>query len=81
MALTESQNASRQAWVPLADLTGHIRHWLKDPGDRLIAQKIADREIAEAGFFPLDRLPDNTTPATLRRLSEVFDGAAVSPYW
>ena len=41
MALTESQNASRQAWVPLADLTGHIRNWLKDPGDRSIAQKIA----------------------------------------
>jgi len=41
VALTESQNASRQAWVPLAGLTGHIRNWLKDPGDRSIAQKIA----------------------------------------
>ena len=48
---------------------------------RVIAAKMPDREIAEAGFFPLDRLPDNTTPATRRRLAEVFDGAAVSPYW
>lgn len=31
----------------------------------------ADHEIAETGFFPLDALPDDTTPATLRRLSEV----------
>ena len=48
---------------------------------RVIAPKMPDREIAEAGFFPLDRLPDNTTPATRRRLAEVFEGAAVSPYW
>ena len=41
MALTESQNTSRQAWVPLAGLTGDIRNWLKDSGDRSIAQKIA----------------------------------------
>jgi ADP-ribose pyrophosphatase YjhB (NUDIX family) len=48
---------------------------------RVIAPKTADREIAEAGFFPLARLPDHTTPATRRRLAEVFEGAAVSPYW
>ena len=41
MALTESQNASRQAWAPLAGLTGHVRNWLKDSGDRSLAQKIA----------------------------------------
>ncbi|MER9268195.1 NUDIX domain-containing protein [Mesorhizobium sp. M0410] len=45
------------------------------------APKLPDREIAEAGFFSLDRLPQGTTPATLRRIAEVFDGAAVSPYW
>ena len=43
--------------------------------------KLPDREIAEAGFFPLDRLPDGTTPATLRRIAEVFDNAPVSPDW
>jgi hypothetical protein len=41
VALAEPQNASRQAWVPLAGLTRDIRNWLKDSGDRSIAQKIA----------------------------------------
>lgn len=45
------------------------------------APKLPDREIAEAGFFRLDRLPDDTTPATLRRIAEVFDGVPASPYW
>jgi len=45
------------------------------------APKRPDHEIAEAGFFPLDRLPQDTTPATLRRITEVFGNAAVSPYW
>lgn len=45
------------------------------------APKLPDREIAAAGFFPLDRLPDGTTPATLRRIAEIFGGAAASPYW
>nr|WP_244430688.1 NUDIX domain-containing protein [Methylocystis sp. ATCC 49242] len=40
-----------------------------------------DREIAEAGFFTLDALPDDTTAATRARLAEVFHGAPVSPYW
>jgi len=41
VALTESQNSSRQAWIPFAGLTGQIRNWLKDAGDRSLAQKIA----------------------------------------
>lgn len=48
---------------------------------RQAAPKLPDREIAEAGFFPLDRLPDHTTPATLRRIAEVFGGAPASPDW
>ena len=47
----------------------------------VISGKRPDLEIAEAGFFPFDQLPENTTPATRRRLAELFDGAAVSPYW
>ncbi len=43
--------------------------------------KQPDHEIAEAGFFPLDALPDGTTPATRRRLAEVFEGKEASPYW
>ncbi|MFU0505514.1 NUDIX domain-containing protein [Pseudaminobacter sp. NGMCC 1.201702] len=48
---------------------------------RQTAPKLPDREIAEAGFFRLDALPEATTPATLRRIAEVFDGVAASPYW
>ncbi len=33
--------------------------------------KRPDREIAEAGFFPLDALPEETTGATRRRLDEI----------
>jgi len=43
--------------------------------------KEPDHEIAESGFFPLGGLPEGVTPATLRRIAEVFDGAESSPYW
>jgi ADP-ribose pyrophosphatase YjhB (NUDIX family) len=47
----------------------------------VISAKKPDREIAEAGFFHIDRLPESTTPATRRRLAELLDGAEVSKYW
>lgn len=40
-----------------------------------------DREIAETGFFPLDRLPEGTTPATRRRLEEIETGAPAAADW
>ena len=48
---------------------------------RQTAPKLPDREIAEAAFFSLDRLPGATTPATLRRIAEIFGGAPSSPDW
>ncbi|MER9440682.1 NUDIX domain-containing protein [Mesorhizobium sp. M0045] len=45
------------------------------------APKLPDREIAEAGFFSLDRLPEGTTPATLRRIAEIFGSQPTLPYW
>lgn len=45
------------------------------------APKLPDHEIAEAGFFPIDRLPKDTTPATRRRLAEIFGGERPSAYW
>jgi 8-oxo-dGTP pyrophosphatase MutT (NUDIX family) len=39
------------------------------------------REIAEAAFFPIDRLPEEVTPATRRRLEEVLSGAPPSEDW
>lgn len=38
-------------------------------------------EIVESGFHALDALPPGTTGGTRRRLSEIADGAAVSPEW
>ncbi|BCB18750.1 NUDIX domain-containing protein [Bosea sp. ANAM02] len=43
--------------------------------------KQPDREIAEAGFFPLDRLPDATTQATRRRLAEILSGQPLATEW
>ncbi|CDX43721.1 NUDIX hydrolase [Mesorhizobium plurifarium] len=45
------------------------------------APKRPDHEIAEAGFFPIDRLPEGTTPATLRRIGEIFGSERISAYW
>lgn len=47
----------------------------------VVSARKPDREIAEASFFPIDRLPEKTTPATKRRIAEVFEGAKVSAYW
>ena len=44
-------------------------------------EKQPDREIAEAGFFPLDSLPETTTPATRRRLAEILEGVPPSATW
>ena len=48
---------------------------------RQTAPKRPDMEIAEAGFFPLDALPEGTTAGTRRRLAEIFDGAEPSGEW
>lgn len=40
-----------------------------------------DREIAEAGFFALDALPEGTTGATRRRLGEITNGVPPGADW
>jgi ADP-ribose pyrophosphatase YjhB (NUDIX family) len=52
-----------------------IRHFT------VLEEKQPDREIAEAGFFSLDRLPEGTTEATRRRLAEILEGQPLSPTW
>lgn len=47
----------------------------------VLEEKKPDREIAEAGFFPLDRLPEGTTAATRRRLAEILEGQPLSATW
>jgi 8-oxo-dGTP pyrophosphatase MutT (NUDIX family) len=50
-------------------------------GVRQTAPRVKDREILEAGFFPLDALPVATTAATRRRLAEMAGEAAFADYW
>ncbi len=47
----------------------------------VLEAKQPDREIAEAGFFPLDSLPEGTTIATRRRLAEILEGEEPSSTW
>ncbi len=47
----------------------------------VVEVKQPDREIAEAGFFPLDRLPEGTTLATRNRLAEILEGQPASANW
>nr|WP_229426695.1 NUDIX domain-containing protein [Microvirga alba] len=47
----------------------------------VLGVKKPDREIAEAGFFPLDQLPEGTTRATRCRLAEIFDEAPPAMTW
>ncbi|WP_420407050.1 NUDIX domain-containing protein [Hoeflea sp.] len=48
---------------------------------RQTAPKRPDSEILEAGFFPLDALPDGVTAATRRRLAELAGECEVSEHW
>ncbi len=41
----------------------------------------ADLEIVEAGFFPVDNLPEETARGSRERLAEVLSGAPVSARW
>lgn len=43
--------------------------------------RLPDREIVEASFFPLDRLPEDTTRGTRERLDEIAGRRPLSPYW
>jgi ADP-ribose pyrophosphatase YjhB (NUDIX family) len=47
----------------------------------VMGPRAPDHEIAEAAFFPLDALPEGVSQATHARLSEVFGGAPIDPYW
>ncbi len=51
------------------------------PAFSVAEQKRPDGEIAEAGFFPLDALPESTTSATRRRLHEVASGSPPAAMW
>ena len=46
-----------------------------------LGPRAADHEIAEAKFFPLDALPEDTSPATRARLREILGNEPLSAHW
>ena len=58
----------------------HVAVYLIEDFD-VLGVKQPDMEIAEAGFFPRTSLPAATTPATRRRLAEVFDDQTPAAHW
>ena len=38
-------------------------------------------EIAESKWFPIHQLPEDTTPATRRRIEEYLEQRAVTEHW
>lgn len=66
----------------------NARHWKGDHVGVYVAPALTKErevkptfEIQQIGFYPLDALPAETTPATRARLNEWRDDAALDPYW
>ena len=53
----------------------HCRDWEQD------GPVVPNHEIAQAGLFSIDDLPDDMNGGSRRRVMEVFFGQPVSPYW
>lgn len=74
-----------------ATLHGLFTNFEKFPGDHIAVFVVRDwsrpeiptpnMEIREAGFFPIDALPEETVSPARRRLDELFHGAVLSETW
>jgi 8-oxo-dGTP pyrophosphatase MutT (NUDIX family) len=72
-------------------LHGIFNHSAVFPGDHIVLfvvreftqvrQPTPGYEIAEQGFFAMDKLPPETNVGTRRRLGEIVRGDALSPTW
>lgn len=56
-------------------LVFHCRQWQRE------SEFLASHEIAEAGFFALDNLPNEISNGTSRRIAEIFDGVPPQADW
>ena len=71
----------------LLGLYGRFRHGASDHVAVFVVEQWAGTpavdglEIVEFGFFPADRLPGDVTPATRRRLGELWNGEPVTDLW
>jgi ADP-ribose pyrophosphatase YjhB (NUDIX family) len=59
----------------------HVALYVCREWERPRAPALPSFEIAASELYPLDRLPDDTTAATLARLREVIAGEPSSPDW
>ena len=48
---------------------------------RQTSPPVANREIVETGFFPVDALPQGTSQATRTRIAELLHGEAIGERW
>lgn len=48
---------------------------------RQTSPPVANREIVETGFFPVDALPQGTSAATRARIAELLHGEAIHERW
>jgi ADP-ribose pyrophosphatase YjhB (NUDIX family) len=83
-----------EASVEISDapeVFGIYSNFVQFPGDhvvlfvvrawRQVATPQTTREIAEHGFFDPDAPPESIAEPARRRLREIFEGVAKSPYW
>jgi 8-oxo-dGTP pyrophosphatase MutT (NUDIX family) len=49
--------------------------------DFRVGARVPDGEIAEAQFFPIDALPEGTSPATRARIAEIFFDIPMTEIW
>lgn len=59
----------------------HVALYRCDDAEAIAGFRADPREIADAGFFALDALPQDTSAATRRRLSELAGQAEPAPHW
>lgn len=59
----------------------HVILFVADTVRQSSKPRLPRYEIREAGFYPLDRLPESTTAATRRRLDEVLHGTPPADLW
>jgi ADP-ribose pyrophosphatase YjhB (NUDIX family) len=67
-------------WNPAGGRQDHIVLFVAR-GARQPAPRPMSLEIVAAGFHPADRLPDDVTPATRRRLAEVLEAQPPADAW
>lgn len=54
----------------------HCPDWIQEH-----TPNVPNREIAEVGFFPMDDLPKDMSPGTMRRIQEWRNNEVATPVW